>query len=182
MSMVNTSVTTVPAARFDGLITTASDDELVVYDEAAKHIHHLNQVSSAIWRLCDGRRGVSEIAVATSDALGVGVGEDTVRLALRKLDDANLLDGSLSAEVRGTAQSRRSFLKKAAVAASVPTVVSLTAPIAASASSTCGGTELSNKGCNTGNQGAYCWTGGKVGAGICGTCVCTSGTCNCDGR
>ncbi len=160
MPTANPIATAVPAARFNGLITTASDDELVVYDEAAKHIHHLNELSSVIWRLCDGRRGVGEIANAATDELGIEVREDAVRLALRKLDDAKLLDGSLSADVRGTAQSRRTFMKRATVAgAAVPVIASLSAPQASAQNSCTLTTVCINKNSsNSPGQGADCCT------------------------
>lgn len=129
-----------PTARSADLIVTASDDELVIYDKAAEHIHQLNKVSMMIWRLCDGQRGVHEIAVAASDELGTEVGEEAVRLALRKFDDAKLLGGSLSADIRDIAQSRRSFMKRAAVGgAAVPMMASISAPAASAAASTCNG-------------------------------------------
>lgn len=47
--------------------------------------------------------------------------------ALRQLAAANLLDGALSPELRGTTHSRRAMLKRAAIAGAVPAIVSVTA-------------------------------------------------------
>ena len=122
---------TVPDARVANLVTTASRNEVLVYDQDRHHIHHLNATAAAVWNLCNGKRTVAQVARAA------GVDEDAVRLALRKLADANLLDGPLEAEIRGTTHSRRSFMKKAAVAGAiaVPAIVSISAPTAAQSGS-----------------------------------------------
>src|SRR5688572_19102036 len=82
-----------PTARSADLIVTESDDEIVIYDERAGHIHHLNAVSAAVWRNCDGRRTVPEIAKAASEAIGATIDDDAMAIALAKLDDAKLLAG-----------------------------------------------------------------------------------------
>lgn len=134
----------VPAMRTTELVTTASKDEVLVYDQAAHHIHHLNASAAKVWYLCDGQRSVAAIAMET------GLTPDAVKLALRTLEDAQLLDGTLASELRGT-QSRRAFMKKATIAGAVPAIVSVTAPIAASAASgDCGKTCTSNGQCNGG--------------------------------
>jgi hypothetical protein len=79
-----------------------------------------------VWRLCDGERTASEIAVEA------GLKHDAVKFALRTLEDAKLLDGTLASELRGT-QSRRAFMRKAAIAGAVPAIVSISAPTAAMA-------------------------------------------------
>lgn len=72
-------------------------------------------------------------------ARAAAIGEEAVRDALRQLDDANLLASPLANAMRGPGQSRRTFMKKAAVAGTViaPAIVSISAPQAASASSKC---------------------------------------------
>jgi hypothetical protein len=163
--IVSTAEFTVPAARVENLVTTTSKDEVLVYDQDRHHIHHLNPTAAAVWSLCNGRRTVTEVAQAA------GVDEEAVRLALRKLEDANLLDGTLEAGVRGTTQSRRSFMKKAAVAGAiaVPAIVSISAPHAAAAQSvpTCTGGVTCVKPSRTdpGNVGSKCCVGT-----VAGTC------------
>ena len=129
MQLRDTSDLKVPAARTIDLVTTESKDEVLVYDQAVHHIHHLNASAAMVWRLCDGERTVSEIAAEA------GIAEDAVKLALRTLEDAQLLDGPLATTIRGT-QSRRAFMKKAAIAgAAVPVVISVSAPSASAAKS-----------------------------------------------
>ncbi len=126
-----------PTARSAGLIVTKSDGELIIYDVAAKHIHQLNAVSAAVWRQCDGRRTMSEIGAAASAELGATVNTDAVALALAKFDDANLLTQTANVP----RESRRRFARKAALfgVAAVPAVVSITAPLASAAASSCKG-------------------------------------------
>ena len=117
----------VPTARITGLVITEAKDEVLVYDQDKHHIHHLNPTAAAVWRMCDGQRSADDIA------LDADFEEDAVLLALRKLQDAELLDGALPASLRGS-QSRRSFMTKAGIAA-IPTIISVSAPFAASAQS-----------------------------------------------
>lgn len=129
MQLRDTADLKVPAARVTDLVTTESKDEVLVYDQKVHHIHHLNATAAKVWRLCDGQRTVSEIAVET------GIAEDGVKLALRTLEDAQLLDAQLLVSIRGT-QSRRSLIKKAAVAGiAVPAIASISAPNAAASHS-----------------------------------------------
>lgn len=117
-----------PAARTAHLVTTESGQDLLVYDQDSNHIHHLNCTTAAVWALCDGQRSVRDLAQAAA------VDEDCVRLALTNLDQAKLLDGPLDPTIRGKVQSRRTFMKKAGIAA-IPAIVSITAPIAKAAAS-----------------------------------------------
>lgn len=139
-----TQFTAVPAARTSDLVTTESGDEVLVYDQATHHIHHLNRTSAVIWRLCDGQRSIRDLGRVAATQLEAQVDEDVVRLAVSKLADAGLLDGSRSFAPLGHAQTRRTLLRRAAIAGAiaVPAVVSMTAPTSAD-SSHC------NSGCQT---------------------------------
>jgi hypothetical protein len=144
----------VPAARADGLIVTRSHEEVLVYDTGAHHIHHLNHLSAAVWRLCDGQRTVGDLArLAQIEVDGV-VTVESVELTLTKLSTANLLDGEIGAGPRGTRQSRRAFLRRSAIAGAVavPVVISISAPQAAAATSVC----LSPGQCNASTVGQRC--------------------------
>ncbi|MDQ3657261.1 MAG: PqqD family protein [Chloroflexota bacterium] len=72
----------VPAARTGNLVTTESHDETLVYDTARHHIHHLNPVSSVIWRLCDGWRSMSDIVRNASLELDAAADDTSVRITL----------------------------------------------------------------------------------------------------
>jgi hypothetical protein len=147
------STCVVPATRFTELVTSEVGGELLVYDPASHHIHRLNRASAAVWRLCNGQRTLTDVVSET------GMADDTVRVALAELADARLLRDELAPGLRGSAQSRRALLKKAAIAGTVPAIVSITAPIAAAAA-TC----LPSNGVCTGS--AQCCSG-----------VCFAGRC-----
>lgn len=120
-----------PLARAIDLVVTETAGEVLVYDTAVHHIHHLNHVTAVIWRLCDGRQSIGDLVrLARLDA-GDDIDEAVVRLALTKLDEANLLDGPLDPGLRLGGTSRRSLVKKAAIAS----IVSISAPTAAMAES-----------------------------------------------
>lgn len=156
----------VPAARVTGLVVTEASDEVLVYDTERHHIHHLNQVTAVIWRSLEEAGTVSEVTRVTSMTLGSPVDEATVRLALTTLADAELLDGDLAPDVRVAGQSRRRFLKKAAIAgAAVPIIASMTAPSA-----------LASQSCPTsgGNRPNGCPCSGN---GNCASGNCSAGTC-----
>lgn len=140
----------VPAARIEGLVTTEAGDEILVYDQTKHHIHHLNQTSAVIWRLCDGQRGVSDVARAASEMLGVPVSEELVVIATGKLSEAGLLDGGYEADAGAPKHSRRTMIRRAAIggaAVAIPAIISITAPEAALAA-TCTGSCSCNSDCN----------------------------------
>jgi hypothetical protein len=145
----------IPAARIADLVITESKDEVLVYDTSNHHIHHLNRLSAVVWRLCDGSRSVADVTRMTRASVSGEVNDEVVRMALTKLEAADLLSGALETQMRALGQSRRSFLRKAAVAGAVvvPAIVSMTAPQAAAALSpgpgrSCGGACSQNSNCN----------------------------------
>jgi hypothetical protein len=117
-----------PLARTEELVTTESKDEVLVYDQRAHHIHHLDAEVTSVWSNCDGTRTPEAISLAT------GIDRVRVRVSLRKLDECQLLDSTLPAELKEPTGSRRKFLRKAGIAA-LPAIVSVTAPIAKAAAS-----------------------------------------------
>jgi hypothetical protein len=157
-------------------VTTESKDDVLVYDTQTHHIHHLNQISAAVWRLCDGRRTLDDVTREMQASAPGGVGEDVVRLALTKLESANLLDSELDSSLRAYGQSRRKFLRRAAVAGAiaVPVVVSMTAPQAAFAGSTSCGQSCVDDGLNSECNGNCSQCGQETGRG-CGSVCCSPG-------
>jgi len=147
-----------PRARVTDLVITEAAGEVLVYDQVTHHIHHLNRMSVVVWRLCDGRRTADDLVRLSRMKLGGDVDRLAVRLALTKLDEARLLDGPLDHGLRVTGTSRRSLVKRAAVASAIPAIVSISAPTAAMASSDCvnPGMAPTGTGCN---QDAQCCNG-----------------------
>ncbi len=124
-----------PEARTISLVITDAAGEAIVYDTAIDHIHHLNRVTTTIWRLCNGHLPVGDLARRATVALGEPIDESVVRVALTKLDDVNLLVGPLPAGLRQGASSRRTLMKRLATASALPVIASMSAPTAAMASS-----------------------------------------------
>lgn len=56
------SLGTLPHARLDGLVITEVDNETLVYDMERDKAHCLNQTAALIWRRCDGKTTVREMA------------------------------------------------------------------------------------------------------------------------
>lgn len=117
-----------PTPRTTQILTYEVDGEIVVYDQAQKRAHRLNPGAARVWRLLDGKRSAAAIA---SD---LGVDASVVDLALDDLATARLLESRQPLSV-----SRRSALRRVAVAAAVgfvlPAVTSMAAPLPAQAQS-----------------------------------------------
>lgn len=145
-----------PNARAVDLVVTEAASEVLVYDTAVHHIHHLNHVTALIWRMCDGRRSVDDLVRLARLEMGDGVGEAVVRLALTKLDEANLLEEPLDEAMRVSTTTRRSLVKRAALASAIPAIVSISAPTAATAHSHCVGQNLKLTGGDCNQHGQCC--------------------------
>ena len=149
----------VPAARKEGLVVKELPEEVLVYDLERHKAHCLNQPAAKIWKLCDGRRTLPEIARKLSDELGVPVDEEVVMFALEQLGTARLLEERIMRPRVNPPISRREVIKRLgqAAAVAVPLVTSLLAPTAQAAVS-CNCTDdtecMAQPGC-----GAVCDTG-----------------------
>lgn len=119
-----------PAARIEDLVITESGSELLVFDTQSNELHHLDQLSAAVWRQLDGRSTENDILQITRASLGDHVTADSIQLAIIGLGKANLLSGQVASSQNDGASSRRRFLKKAGLAASIPVIASVTAPAA----------------------------------------------------
>src|SRR5271154_1627365 len=117
-------MTTNPKAK-TRLIVKVIDDETLVYDVSRHTANCLNEFAARVWRECDGKTSVAEIA----DALGED--ERAVWLALHLLTKSQLLTEAIALPPdMTTAKSRREIagqlgLGAAAFVASI--VVSTTA-------------------------------------------------------
>jgi hypothetical protein len=111
-------------------------DEFIVYDKDTHTAHCLNSTAAQVWRLCDGKKTVTQITRALGQDLNSTVEEDLVWVTLRKLAKSGLLLNRESAEI---SLSRRAFVGKMKVAAllAVPVVTSILVPTAAAAGSPC---------------------------------------------
>jgi hypothetical protein len=125
-----------PVARFEDLVTTESGNELLIFDTRNAELHHLDQLSTLVWRHLDGSHTVSDLVVIAKSE-SANVTDESIRLTIAALGNISLLASDIPEMVTGVSQSRRRFLKKAAIAgAAVPVIASITMP-AAHASTLC---------------------------------------------
>jgi hypothetical protein len=116
-----------PLRRRDELIIQQVSDETLVYDERNARAHCLNRAAAEVWERCDGRSSVEQIAASLSSD------RDVVRLAIRKLEKAHLLDSS--ADEQGNISRRDLARRLGLVAAALPLVISIVSPTPALAAS-----------------------------------------------
>lgn len=126
-----------PLRRTTGLLVEEVAGEAIIYDERSHRAHCLNATAATVWRHCDGRTSIGEIATAISAGLSSPVDPGVVRLAVHELGESGLLEGHPA--VSGAAESRREALRKMAAAggavALVPVITSIVAPTPAMAQS-----------------------------------------------
>jgi hypothetical protein len=117
-----------PRARVEALVVEELDGETLVYDLQRNEAHCLNGTAARVWRYCDGRTSVRQLAARLGRELGEPIDEDVVWLALRQLYKARLLRHPLVLPA-GRSTSRRSVLRRLSLAAAlVPVVLSIVAP------------------------------------------------------
>ena len=164
----------VPRARKAGLVVKALHDEVLVYDLERDKAHSLNASASFVWKKCNGRRTVADVAQALSREFNVPADEQTVWLALEQLSKFNLLEEKIARPAGVPRLSRRQMMRIGAAAAfALPVIVSIVAPTAANAQTSispslcnarvqpnCGGTP-----CTGGSGGQTCQPFGAIGAG-----------------
>lgn len=148
--------TLLPTARREGMITKEVDGELLVYDRERDRAHCLNATAALIWRRCDGRLNVAEIARSCSESLGAPVDELMVHLALKQFTSNHLLTEGYKALSIPPDISRRTLIRRLGVGvALLPVITSITAPTAMAAVS-CGGSCTGGPGRGTCPPGCLC--------------------------
>ncbi len=126
LSNATAKVAAVPKAKTTDIVVQELEDEMLVYDLENDKAHHLNETVSFVWKKCDGKTSVNEIAVQLSNKLDQGIEADFVHLALDELGKANLLDANPGELIDLT--RRKVLFRYAPMAAVLPVVMSLVAP------------------------------------------------------
>ena len=118
-----------------------------------------------VWKSCDGKRSVNDIAKLVGSETGEQVSDDLVWLAIDQLNETNLLEDQVVVDLKG--QSRRDALKKIGLASMIalPIVASLAAPQNALANLSCGCTTSAN--CGTNNPAQNCPATCDTDIGLC---------------
>ncbi len=147
-----------PITKKDYIVVEESPNEALVYDSASNKLHMLTPVATTVWKNCDGKTSVSEIARKLNAELDDELREDITWLALEELDKSGLLEHSVT--IPQDTISRRALMKTIglAVAVSLPLVTTLIAPSAAYAQS--GGMGMS------GEMGGEMGMSGEMGGGV----------------
>jgi hypothetical protein len=127
----------VPRARTEGLVIQELPDEVLVYDRDRDKAHCLNQSAALVWRYCDGKTTVTNMAKRLEHDLKTGrVDEKVVWYALSQLSKDHLLEEELAPPALLAGMSRREMVRVLGVAAvvAIPLVTSIVAPTPAQAS------------------------------------------------
>ena len=128
---------TLPQSRLERLVVQEMPDETLVYDLECHKAHCLNQTAALVWRHCDGRTSIREMADTLHREAGLPADESIVLLALGQLGKARLLDGAAKPPVKLPNGGRREALKRIGLvggaAALLPLITSIVAPTAAEA-------------------------------------------------
>lgn len=126
-----------PLARQSSLIIKEVDDETLVYDLESDKAHCLNNTAARVWKSCDGRSTVSEIAKQLGAEAKTTVDENVVWLALDQLEKFKLLQKPVEKPaVFLSGVSRRHAIRALGLAAIVlPMVTTMVVPTAAQSGS-----------------------------------------------
>ena len=122
-----------PLARQASLVVKEVDDETLVYDLETDQAHCLNSTAGRVWKSCDGKTPVTDIAAQLSSPGDQPIDENLVWLALDQLEKFKLLEnGLVKPAVFASGVSRRHAIRAIGVAAvMLPMVTSLVVPAAA---------------------------------------------------
>lgn len=118
-----------PKARTEKLVVQELPDEILVYDIKTNEAHCLNKTAAMVWKNCDGKTSVTDIAKLLGSSFGNPVDDDFVWLAIDQLDKKDLLNK----QNRFDLPNRRAALKTIGLASviALPIVASLKAPTSA---------------------------------------------------
>jgi hypothetical protein len=110
------------------------EDELIVYNSETHQAHSLNHTAAAVWKACDGKSTVADMATSLEKALP-GIDRRLLLVTLIELQAAGLLvKGTFSID-RSNSSSRRDMIRKMGKIAAValPIVISIVVPTASMA-------------------------------------------------
>ena len=125
-----------PRARTNRLVTRNLGDELLVYDLERHKAYCLNRTAMQVFRHCDGKTTIPDMARRIGDALGMPVDEQVIRLGLVRLAKAHLVDGTVRPTILNSRRDMLRTLGRAAVVV-IPLVTAISVPTSAQAASGC---------------------------------------------
>jgi hypothetical protein len=175
--MTRLSEEALPKARKNDLVMRQIPGELLVYDLKRHKAYCLNETAAAVWKSCDGKRSVSDLAAKIEKDQKSPVDEKIVWLALDQLEKSYLLQTKAAKPIGLPTLSRRSLVRAGiATAIALPLVTMIAAPTAVQAatavtSATCQGRHNTDPG---GCGGAPCTdaAGSCKQNGVSNSCKC----------
>lgn len=122
-----------PVARNTNIVVQTSDKEVLIYDLNTDKAYNLNETSSIVYQACDGKTTFTELTA------NHGLTNDVIFLAIDELIKEHLIEKNNEYNSPFDGMSRRKVLRQIGIASMValPVIVSLTAPTAAMAQSSC---------------------------------------------
>jgi len=148
------SVTQFPRARKDQLIVKEVDGEVLIYDLRCDKAHCLNSTAGLVWKYCDGKNVVDEIARYVGDETQTVVDARIVLLALDQFEKFHLLEDVPIKPAYLAGMKRRELIRRIGIGAvALPLVISITAPTALAQAS---GTNICCGNPNECNPGLTC--------------------------
>ena len=175
--MKRASARSLPKARKDDLVTRQITGELLVYDLKRHKAFCLNSTAATIWKNCNGKRTVTDLAAQFEKDHQSRVEDKVIWLALDQLEKSNLLEANVTKPAGFAPISRRSLVRAGIITAvTLPLVTMITAPVAAQA-----GTPVTDAVCTGRHQNNPGGCGGNPCSDVPGkTCINGPGnTCKC---
>ena len=155
-----------PRSRRAALAIERLGTETLVYDLARHRALCLNRSAALVWRLCNGRRSIAQIAGRVRKTLGRPIPHDVIWWTVDRLSRARLLTRRVHAPADVRGWTRRDLLRKLGMAGGVvllPKILVVLAPTVAQAAS--------------GTTAAACWNNPTANAGKCCTDISPSRLC-----
>jgi hypothetical protein len=132
-----TFMNNLPKSRRSEIVVQEFEKEILIYDLSINKAYCLNETSTLVYQLCDGKNTVADICNLISKKLHQPVTEDLVWLALDSFKKDNLLEQSEQFEIDFNNLSRRQVIRKIGLGSVVmlPLISSIVAPLSAQAQS-----------------------------------------------
>ncbi len=126
-----------PKARKADLVTRQIPGELLVYDLKRHKAFCLNDTAATIWKNCNGKRTVADLAAQVEKDQHTPVDEKVIWLALDQFEKSHLLQAKTVRPINLPPISRRSLIRAGIITAiTLPIVTMIAAPTAQAAGTT----------------------------------------------
>ena len=131
---------TYPQSVREDIVVQNIEDETLLYNLKTNKALCLNQTSTLIWEMCDGKTSISEIAEKLGEKLKKPVTEELVWLAVDQLKKEDLLENTDTVPSNFAGLSRREVIRRVGFTSLValPLISAIVAPNAVQAQSLLG--------------------------------------------